>query len=84
MITNKQVIERLREYEAVFKPKFAAINAELMTSNPRIEILKSLLDADDAEIAFLDFGELVGSYLSIKNKTVKATDSPKPKATNNE
>jgi len=68
MITDKRVIERLKEYHSVFSPVFLMIHTELSSTKPSIEKIAELLDYNDAEIALLDFCDLIAQVQSIKRK----------------
>jgi hypothetical protein len=76
MIADKQVIERLGQYMGVFYPKLSAIAFELSGQGlkPSVDSIEKMLELDDAEIALLDFLDLVHSVQSAKRKLAK----PKP------
>lgn len=78
MITDKKVIERLKEYAEVFMPVFLMVQTELNRPNPSIEALAELLDYNDSELAYLDFTELIGNVQSAKRKLAQGNPSGNP------
>jgi hypothetical protein len=68
MITDKKVIERLREYAEVFMPVFLMLHTELARPDTSVEKIVKLLDYNDAEMAYLDFSELANSIERSKRK----------------
>lgn len=66
MITDKQVIERLREYHAEFKPKLDLLEVALKTEKPNIAHLAEI--SSDLSDPMLDFMDLIANVQSAKRK----------------
>lgn len=66
MITDKQVIERLREYEVEFTPILQSIRLELSITKPDISVLSRL--SNELCDPLLDFMNLLDNISSAKRK----------------
>lgn len=69
MITDKQIIEKLRELEKSYTPILSTIHNELSITKPNLETLFDL--SQDMSDSMLDFMNLLYDTHSIKRKLHK-------------
>jgi len=69
MITDKQIIEKLRDLEKTYTPTLSIIHNELSTTKPNLETLFDL--SNDMCDSMLDFMDLLHETHDIKRKLHK-------------